>query len=99
MRTGWIWYTLPQVQDGNVLLSCVLAFKDGTISTVQISDGSPQFGTSWSDWSEAKEQLRAESIAAWLTAQGCPPARYAWGEVWAAYDPQGGVASGGVRYT
>lgn len=99
MRTGWVWYTLPQIDDGTVLLSITLAFKSGAISTIQISDASPQFGTNWSDWSEEKEQLRVESIAAWLTAWGYPPARYSWGEVWAAYDLKGGAGLGGIRYT
>jgi hypothetical protein len=81
-----------------VLLSFGLTFDLGTLSIIQISNADPKYGTGWSDWSEDKEQMRVKCIAAWLVARGYPPARYQWGQVWAAYDPKGGGGSGGVRF-
>lgn len=98
MQTGWVWYSLPQVTDGDVLLSISLAFFGGRLASMAISDANPRFGTDWGNWSEDKERLRARSIADWFVRRGTPPARYDWGEVWAAYDPKGGVGAGGVRY-
>ena len=99
MHAGWVWYSLPTFRDGDVHLSIALAFDSGLLSSVQISDANPEFGTDWGSWSEDKEHSRVASVIKWLVQRGYPPGHYPWGEVWAAYDPRSAGGSGGVRYT
>ena len=56
------------------------------------------YGTSWGDWSQEKEQLRARHTEDWLRTMGHPTGTFAWGEVWAGYDPKAASGGGGVRY-
>lgn len=98
MGTGWVWVRLPAFQDGDVLVAASLGFHRGTLEQISLSDASSKFGSSWNDWSEEQEQLRAASIGGWLKNRGYPPGQYSWGSVWAGYDQKGAFGSAGVRY-
>jgi hypothetical protein len=98
MGTGYVWYSLPSrnSESDNILMS--LCFHSGTLDSISIAMNDPDLGSSWSDWSEEKERMRADRTGAWLAAHGYPTGTYAWGEIWAAYDPKGGGGSAGIRY-
>ena len=98
MGTNYVWYSLPNRNSGseNILIS--LCFHSGTLDSISIAIDDPDLGSSWSDWSEQKERMRADRTEAWLAAQGYPTGTYPWGEIWAGYDPKGGSGSAGIRY-
>ena len=98
MGTNYVWYSLPNrnSESENILIS--LCFHSGTLDSISIALNDPDLGSSWSDWSEQKEWMRADRTEAWLAAQGYPTGTYPWGEIWAGYDPKGGSGSAGIRY-
>jgi hypothetical protein len=99
MRTGWVWYQLPQFEDAGMQVGISLAFLHGTLKELSVCDlNADLYGKGWDEMTEEKERLRAANTAKWLERRGYPPDRYDWGEVWASYDPKGGTGSGGVRY-
>ncbi|RYU83237.1 hypothetical protein [Hymenobacter persicinus] len=67
-----------------------------SISFAFYPDG--QAHLSWNDWSEQQEQRLAAEYDAWLTKQVGSRRQFAWGTVWAEYDPRSGGSSIGMRY-
>ena len=98
MRTGWKWYQLPVLSDGDMTVGISLGFESGRLRQVTLGDASTELGSSWDDWSEAKEQLKADRIRDWLAVMGLAPGIYHWGEVWAGFDPKGGFGGATIRY-
>lgn len=98
MGTGWVWIRLPPFPDGELVVAISLGFNRGTLEQISLSDANPKYGTSWDDWSEKQEQLRANAMGRWLTDRGYAAGSYSWGSVWAAYDAKSGSGSAGVRY-
>ena len=97
---GWVWYHLPALQEGAVTIDIELGFHDGALQQISLFQDDPAlYGTGDRTGQENKEQLRAENTRSWLRARGFPVGHYAWGEVWAAYDPRSNFGSGGVRYS
>ncbi|RPJ56109.1 MAG: hypothetical protein EHM12_10815 [Dehalococcoidia bacterium] len=102
MKTGWIWYRLPDWVQGSLIIGVELAFHNGTLESIHFyprGESESDEIDSWKDLSEEKERLRAEAAASWLRARGFPLGRYKWGEVWAGYDAKGAVGLGLVRYS
>lgn len=97
MGTGWVWYSLPPFEDGEIIVAISLGFNLGTLGMIGLADAHDKFGTSWSEWSEDKERARASSIGSWLTKRGIGAGNYSWGSVWVGYDPKGGGGSATVR--
>lgn len=98
MNTGWVWFQLPTFPDGEIIVGVSLGFNCGKLEQITLSDVHPKYGTSWNDWSEKQECLRAEQIGSWLASKGHPPGSHSWGTVSAAYDAKGGSGSAGVRF-
>lgn len=98
MHTGWKWYQLPVLSDGDMAIGISLGFEAGRLRQIALGEASSDLGSSWGDWSEANEQLRAERIRSWLVEKGFAPGVYHWGEIWAGFDAKGGLGGATVRY-
>jgi hypothetical protein len=98
MCTGWVWYQLPPVSDGTVVVGISLGFNLGRLEMIQLTDSDKTYGANWRQWSEEGERSRAESISRWLNAKGFPPGAYRWGAISAGFDPRGGFGSATVRF-
>ena len=82
----------------------VLWFTDETLERISLVSRRPEFGTSWSDTSDAKENAHGEFLEKWLRDQLGPPNhsdgyRFAWGEVGVIFHPQDGFNRISVRYS
>jgi hypothetical protein len=98
MRTGWVWYTLPTLHDGDNVIGVGLGFNRGSLEMISLTDTDPRFGNNWNEWSEDKERLRAKSTESWLNSKGIEVGSYSWGSVGAAFDAKGGHGSATVRF-
>jgi hypothetical protein len=99
MGTGYFWYSLPESVIHGFRVAISLCFRGPALDSVQFALVDPVlYGASWNDWSEEKARLCAKDTGEWLRSPGYPSGRFAWGEVWAEYDPRGGSGGGGVRY-
>lgn len=98
MGNGHVWYSVPSVvsESNEILMS--LCFRLGVLDSISIAASHTALGSSWSDWSEEKEQTRAKQTVEWLAAQGYEPGTFTWGEIWADYDAKGGSGSAVIRY-
>jgi hypothetical protein len=96
MRTGWVWYRLPPIHDGEYLIVFGLGFHNGLLEMMALADGNARFGTNWNEWSEEKERLRAKSTESWLYGKGFHVGTYPWGSIGADFDPKGGKGSATV---
>jgi hypothetical protein len=98
MRTGWVWYRLPPLKDGEVVVGITLGFSSGVLESITLTDIHAKYGAGWNEWSEGKERLRAASIGSWLGSKGYPVGTYSWGSIWVGYDAKGGFGSALVQY-
>jgi hypothetical protein len=98
MRTGWVWYSLPTLQDGDYVIGVGLGSNHGSLEMISLVDTDPRFGNNWNEWSEDKERLRAKSTESWLNSKGIEVGSYSWGSVGAAFDAKGGHGSATVRF-
>ena len=98
MKTGYIWYTLPEEKINETKAIFSLCYNHGCLGSVRIDLTDEKYGHGWDDWSEEKEKLRARDTKQFLSDLGYPPNTYEWGEVWASFDPKGGFGTGGIRY-
>lgn len=98
MHTGWVWYRLPTFVESDLVIGISLGFNSGVLEHVSLSDTRPEYGTSWNDWSEEKELLRAKKIGSWLAGQGFSSGTYSWGVIWVGYDAKGGFGHAVVQY-
>lgn len=96
---GWATHRLHPWMDGGLRLGVELMFHHGLLAECHLwrDDGATCAG-SWEGWSERKERQRARALRDWLAARGSPVGVYAWGEIWAQYEPRSGFGGGGVRY-
>jgi hypothetical protein len=90
MLTGCVWYQLPTLQDGEYVMGVALGFNRGSLEIIHIADANPKFGVDWNEWSEKKEQLRANNTESWLMSRGIVVGLHSWGSVWAGFDAKGG---------
>ncbi|MDP1539462.1 MAG: hypothetical protein Q8L72_02260 [Moraxellaceae bacterium] len=99
MKNGYVWYTLPIVDINGESVVFSLCFFNSRIQSLSISIANPQkYGSSWNDFSESKEKLRAKDTEKWLSSIGYQVGKYLWGAVWAGYDSKGGFGHAVVRY-
>ncbi|RLB63947.1 MAG: hypothetical protein DRI90_05750 [Deltaproteobacteria bacterium] len=77
------------------LFAIGLTFRAGLLCKLGLTLMHDDYGTSWDDWSEAKELQRKADHDAWLTSLlgGPPPHTFPWGKVTSSYDPKGGCSS------
>ena len=98
MGTGYVWYSIPcsESDPTNILFS--LCFHSGILDSISLAVCDAALGSSWNDWSEDKERMRAKLTEDWLAANGYTTGSYPWGEIWAGYDPKGASGGGGIKY-
>lgn len=73
-------------------------FRDEELAWVTIMNLSPEFGTTWDDWSREKEAARQRAHTKWLVASGLPPGKYPFGEVWSDYSDKDALSKIVIRY-
>ncbi|WP_038165120.1 hypothetical protein [Verrucomicrobium sp. BvORR106] len=98
MKTGYVWYYLKDEATNPGRLNVGLCFFNGTLKIVSLSVRDEDLGTSWDDFSEETEHLRAARTEAWLAEHGFPTGEHAWGSIWAGFDAKGGYGSAVIRY-
>lgn len=100
MRTGYVWYRLPQAQIAGQTVTMSLCFFDLQLDRISLAVLDDQlFGSSWDDWSAPKEHARAAATMRWLSDVGYPVGKYSWGTVYAGTDPKTGDGGGGFTLT
>lgn len=99
---NWPWsrYALefPPGEVGPFAAVVTLQFRKEALVWLEVMDVSPEFGTSWDDWSEEKEHARRAAHDRWLEASGAPAGQYTWARVWSNYDSKGGLSSITICY-
>jgi hypothetical protein len=99
MGTGFVWYSLPMASICGSEVAMRLCFHESALDSLHVALADPGlYGGSWGDWSEERERLRAKNTEDWLRTLGYSTGTFAWGEVWAGYDPKGASGGGGIRY-
>ena len=87
----------PECVEGGWFTS--LHFHNDTLWQVSMAIGGAEYGSSWSDWSEEKENKRRlrhdAALTQWL---GPEPYQFPWGKIWSGYDGKGGFSSITVTY-
>lgn len=73
-------------------------FHGQTLWRVELVAIGDEFGTSWDDWSEAREQARRRFQDRWLTQVLGPGRTFPWGTVGSVFDARGGGSSILVDY-
>lgn len=97
LGNGWAHAELPGAR---------LLFEGEQLAYYNLWIVDARYGTSWDDWSEAKELARRDAQDAWLVEMlgpgvattGTLTYTFAWGGVWSSYDPKGGSSMIGVRF-
>ena len=91
--------SVPPGELGELAFSVSLQFHGPTLMSLDLMVVDARFGTSWSDWTEAKEQDRRRYHDQWLEATcGLKPGQYSWGGLESRLDPKGGFSSITVGY-
>ena len=94
-------FALPTVQFDGHSFAWSLWFHGSVLRRVSIQCADAEFGSSWSDWSEARELARKrfhDSLLHSVLGQDWSHQRFSWGAVDSGYDPKGGFSSIGVAY-
>src|SRR5690349_23019393 len=73
MRTGYVWYDLPRAEIAGQMVAMSICFFREELNALSIAVlDDTLYGSSWGDWSAAKEQPRAEATGRWLADVGYP---------------------------
>ncbi|MEP6779964.1 MAG: hypothetical protein ABJC26_08750 [Gemmatimonadaceae bacterium] len=100
MRTGFVWYRLPEAQIAGQRITMSLCFFERRLDRISLAVLDDKlFGSSWDDWSASKEHARASATMRWLADVGYAVGTYSWGAVYAGTDPKTGDGSGGITLT
>ena len=95
----WSRYQLPVMPQRDTELYAVLHFDGERLASLDLLHSAARFGTSWAEWTQAREQARQAFHEQWLAAEvGLPCGRYRWGEVSSNYDPRGGASLISIAY-
>jgi hypothetical protein len=93
-------YVLGRYEIAGPTFSVALSFYAQKLEAIGLTDMAAEFGTSWADWSEEKEQKRKQAHDRWLIQQiGCRGRLYDWGEVRSYFDARSGGSSIVLRYS
>lgn len=98
MGIGFVCYYLPESQGNPVTFSIGLCFHAGILDSVSVVASDSASRSSWDDWSEQGEMVRAKQTEEWFMQQGYATGHYSWGEIWSGYDVKSAAGGGGVRY-
>ena len=95
----WFAVELHPQRDGEFTFSLSLMFHGDHLHYLTLIHDDHRYGTSWSDWSRAKEEERRSSHDAWLQQKlGHVNRFWPWGEVWSGFDDKGGFSRIVLRY-
>jgi len=84
---------------GDSAFGVVVQFYGPKLTSISLTAADPRFGTSWADWSEAKEKDRLRFHDEWLARTcGLKPGNYMWGSLHSGIDLKGGSSSIVIRY-
>jgi hypothetical protein len=84
------WDVLPVEWDGKIW-HVTLYFNGESLAMIHIGAGSPEFGSSWGDWSEEKEMARKSYHERVLARElDVVPGDFPWGTVASVYDSKSG---------
>lgn len=83
--------------DGNAWTLSV-RFHGQTLKLVELMVLDAEFGTSWEDWSRAKEQARQQVHDRWLTRTLAHRRTFSWGRVASVFDERAAYSSILVHY-
>ena len=71
LGNGYVWYALSPIEIGGEAIIFSLCFFQSKIQMLNVSVVNPdKYGSSWNDFSEAKEKLRAKDTEKWLSNIG-----------------------------
>lgn len=71
-----------------------VCFVGEQLDSVHIMADAPEFGTSWSNWSEEQEMKRKKYHESILKPEiGSTPQTFTWGTVQSPFEPRGGMSS------
>jgi hypothetical protein len=100
MLTGHVWYELPRGEIGGRTIAIRLCFHEGALTELSLAVVNAELhDSSWSDWSQEREERLARDTRNWFREFGFPVGKYSWGAVYAEYDPKGSSGGGGVRFS
>ncbi len=94
-------FAMPTVEFGGHSFICSLWFRGSVLQRVGIGCADPEFGTSWSDWSEERELARKrfhDSLLQSVLGPDWSLQQFPWGSVDSRYDEKGGFSGIGVTY-
>jgi len=94
-------FALPTVQFDGRSFAWSLWFRGSVLQSVSIACSAPEFGSSWSDWSEERElalKRLHDSLLESAFGADWQQQRFTWGSVYSVFDPKSGGSSIGVRY-
>lgn len=96
----WSRYSCQPVVIGGEKVAANICFKDDRLHSVGLAVIRPEFGLSWDDWSEEREQARREFHDGWLkTMLGAAPYSFAWGTVLSSFDSRSGGSDIHIAYS
>jgi hypothetical protein len=98
MGTGYVWYDLPVRTIAADLVRISVCFFAGVVDSLSVAIASGESVSTGRIWSEQAELEVATATERWFRTIGFPIGRYAWGTVYAGYDPRSGSGGGGVRF-
>lgn len=91
--------SVPAGELGDLSFDLSLQFHGPALMSLGLQALDVRFGTSWSDWTEAKEQDRRRYHDEWLVGVWrLEPGHHAWGWLESGFDPKGGFSSIALRY-
>jgi hypothetical protein len=99
-NNGWSWIWERNAFIDNKYFIFHFAFFENRLKEIHflVNDTKFELTNSWETWSEKKELEKLEQYKKWLTNELGTQKEFEWGTVWAAYDPNGGSSSIGIRY-
>lgn len=91
--------SVPPGELGELAFVVSPLFHGPALASLNLMAIDARFGTSWSDWTEEKEQDRRRYHDEWLEGTcGLKPGRYSWGVLDSGFDPKGGFSSITLSY-
>ena len=100
-NTPWSRYAFKPVTIQGERWAADICFNAGRLYSVNLSIMRPEFGSSWSDWSEERELARKrfhDSLLESILGGDWREQRFTWGGVYSAYDQKGRGSSIGITY-
>src|SRR5690606_8989453 len=100
-------FRLTTVETGGMPVTAVVSFEGEHLTSIVISHRDPSYGTSWDDWSKAKDDGQRAANVAWVERvlgrleDFGPEARdrsRPWGTVYIHDDPHYGSSEIAIRY-